>query len=108
MCVLVNALGFPGLGTIMAKRPVGYAQAAITVIGFAVFMGYMLWFFAALLRVAGDFTADMDAFQTQAKSRLWIAGLGLALCGIAWVWALFSSFAILRQARQAQNASHLP
>ena len=103
LCVLTNTLAFPGLGTIMAKRAMGYPQAALTLAGFAVFVGFMCWFFAGLLRVASDYSGDLDQFQKMAWSRVWIAGVGLGLCLLAWIWALFSSMAILRAARQNQR-----
>ena len=108
MCVLVNSLAFPGLGTIMAKRPVGYAQAALMLAGFGVFMAFMLWFFAGLLQAAGDISADLMGFYKLVWSRAWLAGLGLGLCAIAWVWALFSSLAIMRKAREAMRPPPVP
>jgi hypothetical protein len=104
----IRTLAFPGLGTIMAKRRVGYPQAALMLLGFAIFMAFMLWFFAGLLSAAGDFSADLEQFEKLVRSRLWIAGLGLGLCAIAWAWALFSSLAILRAARESHRPPALP
>jgi hypothetical protein len=89
----------------MAKRRVGYAQAALTLLGFAVFIGFMLWYFAGLLRAAGDFTADLEQFQTMVRSRAWIAGLGIGVVFVAWLWAVFSSMRILRAAREMRMPS---
>ena len=40
---IVNQLAFPGLGTLMMGRRVGYAQAAVMLAGFFLTMGYLLW-----------------------------------------------------------------
>ena len=108
LAVVVNLVAFPGLGTIMAKRWTGYIQAGLTLAGFAVFMGYMLWYFAEMIRVASDISADMDAFRALARQRLWIVLGGLAIVAVAWVWSLFSSLAILREARARQAPPPLP
>ena len=83
----------------MAKRPIGFAQMFVMLGGFGVFLGYFMWFFVGLLRAAGDYTADLAAFQRLAWSKAWIAAAGLGLCGLAWLWALASSISILREAR---------
>jgi hypothetical protein len=92
----------------MARRGVGFVQIALTLLGFAVFMGFMFWYFANLLQAAGDYTADLAKFQALAKSRAWIAGAGLGLVFIAWVWAVFTSLRILRAARMRQVPPPVP
>ena len=108
LCVITNLLAFPGLGTIMARRRWGYAQAALTLLGFAIFMGFMVWFMARLLQVAGDMSGDLEQFRALAWSRTWVAAAGLGLCLVSWVWALFSSLAILRAAREAIRPPPVP
>ena len=108
LCVIVNTLAFPGLGSIMARRAIGFVQVGLTLAGFIIFMGFMLWFFAGLLQVAGDYAADMQQFQDAAKSRAWIAALGLALVFVAWIWAVFTSIGILRAARAQGGPPPVP
>lgn len=92
----------------MAKRPVGYPQMVLTLFGFALFVGYILWFMMGLLRTASDPTGDLEAFQRHVLARGWIAGAGLAICAFAWFWALVSSRALLRDARLSAVPPPLP
>lgn len=94
--VLVNLLAFPGLGTIMMRRRAGYYQASMMVAGFVLAMGYLLWFIACAVRYAGNPAWTEADFTGHYRPYQWALGWGLALCGIAWVWALVSSVQILK------------
>ena len=96
-CVAVNQLAFPGLGTIVAGRWVGYLQATIMVAGFCVFVGFMLWFFWGLAQFAADEWSERQ-FRAHCVRQLWALWWGLGLCALAWFWALWSSIFILRDA----------
>src|SRR5260221_4896318 len=54
MCVAMNQLAFPGLGTVMAGRKIGYFQAAIMLAGFFLAMGFMLLDLIAFVRLLFD------------------------------------------------------
>jgi hypothetical protein len=86
------------LGTIIAGRPIGYAQAAIMIVGFVLFMGFMIWLFICAARYFAS--ADEAEFRVQYRSYMWAAKYGLGLCLLAWCWALFSSIALMRQIKK--------
>jgi len=98
-CAVINQLAFPGLGTIMAGRRIGYAQATVMVAGFILVMTFMGVWFLALFRLASD-PAWTDAhYDAQWRSWGWAGLWGALLCGVAWCWALVSSIAIVRLAQ---------
>lgn len=106
--VVLNLLAFPGMGTIMARRTTGYLQATLSLIGFGMFVGFVLWFMVGLVRTAGDMSGDLDAYWRFVRSRAWIAWAGLVVCAVAWFWSLFSSVQILRAARRNSRPPPLP
>ena len=98
-CAVVNQLAFPGLGTIMAGRRIGFVQAPVMVAGFILVMAFMGVWFLALFRLATDPAWTDAQFNAQWRSWAWAGLWGALLCGIAWCWALVSSIAIVRQAQ---------
>ena len=100
--VIVNQFAFPGLGTIMMGRRVGYAQASIMVVGFVMVTGFFLWFIVCSARYAGNPTWTEADFTACYRPYKWTLTWGLVLCAIAWVWALISSFQILRAYRRCK------
>ena len=100
VCVLLNQLAFPGLGTILAGRRIGYVQATIMVAGFILFTGFMIWFIVCAVQNLLSDTMDETALTRLYRPYLWAAKYGLALCIVAWFWSLISSIGILRQSRK--------
>ena len=98
-CTALNQLAFPGLGTILAGRRIGYVQAAVMLLGFVLVMAFMAGWFAALFRLATESGWSEQSYHAQVCAWGWAGLAGLGLCALAWVWSLFSSIAILRQAR---------
>lgn len=84
----------------MAGRPIGYVQAAVMVVGFCLFVGFMLGFFVAFSRsVIGEAGESvLHAYYHRWKWSLWS---GLGLTAVAWSWAMISSIFILREVRTA-------
>ncbi|MBN2508260.1 MAG: hypothetical protein JXQ71_16395 [Verrucomicrobia bacterium] len=103
VCVGVNLLAFPGLGTVLARRRVGYAQAAVMVTGFLMGMGCFVWFLAAVLALLQ--TGDEEAWRQHVRSGGAVGLAGVALCAVAWLWALASSIRLWREGRRAQAAA---
>jgi uncharacterized oligopeptide transporter (OPT) family protein len=102
---LVNQLAFPGLGTLMMGRRVGFAQAVIMLTGFFLTMGYLFWYLISAGRYAANPSWDETQFASLYRPYKWSLYWGLGLCAVSWVWALFSSIAMLRAARsEAQSA----
>jgi hypothetical protein len=97
-CAAMNQLAFPGLGTIMAGRRIGYVQAVIMVVGFCLFVGFMLQYFAWFARFVMAQGGD-ESSQNGYRSCLWMLFAGLGLTGLAWCWALLSSISIVRKAQ---------
>ena len=93
----MNQLAFPGLGTIMAGRRIGYMQATIMVAGFCLFLGFMLFYFAWFARFM-SFGGGEQVDEHGYRSWLWMLFGGLTLCAFAWCWALIDSISIVRQA----------
>jgi hypothetical protein len=99
-CLAMNLLAFPGLGTIMARRWIGYVQAVVMVAGFCLFVGFMGLYFISFGRFAMD---SPDEFRAHYQPFLWALLTGLGLCLVAWLWSLLSSLLILRDARLAEE-----
>ena len=97
--VLTNQLAFPGLGTIMAGRRVGYLQAATMLAGFFLSMGFLVWFIVCALRWAGHQEWSEAEFRAQYRPYNWALHWGLGLCAVSWIWALFSSVSLLHQSK---------
>ena len=95
--VMVNQLAFPGLGTILMGRKIGYVQAAIMVAGFILSMGFMLWYIVCVGRFATHQEWTQDQFHALYRPYQWSLFWGLGLCAVAWLWALFSSVSALRK-----------
>lgn len=95
-------LALPGFGSLMARRSVGYAQAALTVAGFGLTfwfgVRFAIWSFQNWAVIYGP-----EADPIHAMIDMWLrvrwAFLGMALFGFSWLWALTTNAAILRSAR---------
>lgn len=100
-CLVTNAVVLPGLGSIAAGRRVGYAQAAVALAGFVVtvlFAGWLIRSVAALPRLPETIDQWRELLPRWA-GWLKLGGLGFALFGGAWLWALATSLRLLREHR---------
>jgi len=108
-CFTTN-LAVPGTGSLAAGRPVGYAQLALTTIGFGlttVFgFPFIAWCLAHWDLMFGSERDVVAVFSATWHLLRW-ALLGIAMFLFAWLWALLTSFQILRCARLA-NSGDLP
>ena len=98
--VLLNQLGTPGLGTLLAGRLIkGGLQLLLFLAGFALFC---LWAY----RTLAQYYEMMfhDAPKT-APGNLGLALGGVGLCALAWVWSLQTGFSLLREASQVSLES---
>lgn len=98
ICILMNQLATPGLGSWMARRKVaGAGQLALALAGC-----FLVVFWTC--RLAYDVTMEeIDQLGAQ-KPENWVMILGLILFGASWVWALVTSVGLWRQARELQKA----
>ena len=95
---LVNQLGTPGLGSLMAGRyAAGIGQLILFLAGFCMFAA---WFVRAMVQVYQQFNGGAEA---QLKSVAWLGEAGAAAAALAWFWSLFTSLSLLRQARSDKN-----
>lgn len=106
VCLGMNALAFPGLGTIMAGRAIGYVQVALMTLGFFMFAGFMFWYLVssveALKRSMG--TGAPEDLTIHYQPWLWVLWLGLGLSTFAWGWSVLSSLIVLKQASTVGEA----
>jgi len=97
-CFLINQLATPGLGSLMAGRPVaGIGQLLVAVAGFSL---VMLWF---VLRISDLYNQVVNGAQPQSVG--WVGEAGAGLFAAAWLWSLVTSLSILRKARTAEPAT---
>ena len=90
---LINQLATPGLGSLLAGRYLaGTAQLLLAVTGFGCVVA---WFFALMLQLF-----QQTDSETPAKSVAWLGELGALLFVLSWVWALFTSLSLLREANE--------
>jgi hypothetical protein len=98
--VALNQLAFPGAGTVMAGRPVGYVQATIMVAGFVLTMWYLLVWINGIFSFALSNSADETQYKAGYQAYTWTLQYGVALTLVAWFWSLVSSIAIVRSAKK--------
>jgi hypothetical protein len=92
-CLVANTLTLPGLGSIAAGRRIGYAQAAIALVGFA---GSML----SVVAFGWQWVQRGELPQELDNPVLLAALASIALFGFAWVWALATSLDIRAESRR--------
>src|SRR6185312_10974607 len=90
---LMNLLGTPGLGSLMAGRVVaGLGQLAVFLAGFTLFC---IWAGASTIRYYH--LAFSETAPTPNTWGRW-AVLGVGLCVVSWVWSLITSLGLQREA----------
>ena len=105
-CCSAN-LVLPGFGSLMGGRKIGYLQAVLGVAGFVlttVFgIKFVIWgvqHWSELRNPEGDPIETLTALWRACRWAL----LGIALFGFTWIWALFTSWGIMRTARRTVEA----
>jgi 4a-hydroxytetrahydrobiopterin dehydratase len=98
---LLNLLGTPGLGSLMAGRRVaGALQLALFLGGFVLFC---LWAFHQLAQYYRMMFSDVPPPTASGGSGLVL--LGVAICVAAWCWSLATSLSLFRAAAQVSLES---
>ncbi len=90
-CLMTNLLVFPGIGSILAGRRLGYAQ---TVLGIA---GFGLNLFFALRILHQWFQWDQEPGPLLHDLVYSAVGLGVFLTG--WMWGLITGLTLMRETR---------
>ena len=75
----LNQLAFPGAGTVMAGRKVGYVQAITMVIGFILTMLYLLVVIGGVMNLLIDMNSSETAIEAQRHRYAWAGKIGLGL-----------------------------
>ena len=97
---LLNQLGTPGLGSLLAGRRVeGVLQLLLFLAGFVLFC---LWAFRNL---AQYYQMMFNDAPKTAPGNLNLALGGVGICMLAWLWSLQTSFSLLRAASQVSLES---
>jgi len=96
VCVAINQLATPGLGSIAGGRVVaGIGQLVLAIVGFVLLMGWMgIRFYELMMEQSGG--------SMQPHSIGWMWKWGLVVFSAGWTWSLVTSISLLRQAA-AQN-----
>jgi len=101
----------PGSGSLVAGHPVGYAQLALALGGFAVSAVFGVRFIAWQVANWSRFHSP-EGDPVVELAEIWLhlqwALLGMAVVLIALFWALMTSLAILRSASNQGPSKELP
>lgn len=98
--VLLNQLGTPGLGSLVARRWVaGSLQLILFLSGFALFC------FWAGRNVVEYYRTGFASKPEQTASAGWMAWTGVGICVAAWCWAMLTGFSLLREASKVSLES---
>ena len=104
---LTSNIALPGSGSLMAGRKSGYPQAFLGLGGMVLTVIFgvraLLWMLANWSRTR-DPATDQFAVMGEMWSVLRWAFLGMAIFGLGWLWALASSYAIVRSAKNDPSA----
>jgi hypothetical protein len=95
-CFLLNQFATPGLGSLMGRRILpGIGQVILAVTGAAL---ELVWFSMTMIQYYNMIESDAPI-----KSYARFAQAGALVFATAWVWALFTSTSILRQAKTRET-----
>src|SRR5690349_1176056 len=109
-CFTTN-LALPGFGSLVAAHATGYPQALLGVGGLVLTLvfgaQFLGWYVANWSRLQG---AQPDPIA--ALGELWRAvrlpALGIGVFALGWLWALATSWQILRSAKEIENTKAPP
>jgi hypothetical protein len=109
-CFTTN-LALPGFGSLVAGQATGYAQALLSVGGLMLTLvfgaRFLGWYVANWSRLLGDQTDPITKLAEIWRAVRWPA-LGIGVFAIGWLWALATSWQILRSAKLAERANEPP
>ena len=97
VCLAVNVIACPGLGTWYARRWTGYPQLILMGSAFGMFLGILGW----MMRKVYD-QPDVSPFTPEVI--LWWKVFA-TLFGAAWVWSLLSSIWIISRTLPMKRVS---
>ena len=105
-CLTAN-IALPGSGSLMAGRKSGYPQAFLGIGGMILTLIFgvraLVWFLANWARMHDPAVDQFDVMGEMWSVVRW-AFLGMAVFGLGWLWALGTSYAIVRSAKNDSSA----
>ncbi len=94
---LLNLLGTPGLGSLMAGRIAsGIGQLVLAVAGFAL---VAIWFCQTMASYYGQMYGDETTHRPVVLTSLFLGG---GIFAVAWIWSLVTSLSLVRAAKQEE------
>ena len=90
MCLLVNLCAWPGLGSVLARRRIGYVQMLLAVGGLFTVVS-ALYKFMGMIWEETRYPTWHDHFVLQA-----IGGIGAFV--MSWIWSFVTSLSIRKEA----------
>jgi hypothetical protein len=104
-CLTTN-LAMPGFGSLIAGRVSGYPQAALGLGGLGLtlvfWVRFVLWYLANWSHL-NDPMADPLATMSELWQAVRLPLLGMGIFAVGLLWALVTSWSIVRAARQAEQ-----
>ena len=100
-CIIVNLLGCPGLGTIMARQRGGFLQLLCMLAGTGCLIGFMVEYAQALLRM---FHSANPELGLDMSGHYGLLGWGLGLCVAAWIASAVSSWLLWKRSRSQPSS----
>lgn len=94
-CLAINLFMWPGLGMVLAKKKVGYAQMTLSGLSGAGMILAMIWFFISWF---GNSNGKSPGIQSGPAL---FGGLSLVLFIASWFWTLMTSLQLLREAPES-------
>jgi hypothetical protein len=107
-CAMINQLAFPGLGSILAAKKSGVAQAILMLVGFFGFAGYLCWFIFHQINLLFDMGTSSKQFAVARFDHWWIGAASLGLCLLVWFWSLFTSIELVQSAPENSPPPPMP
>jgi hypothetical protein len=109
-CFTTN-LVMPGLGSLVGGRKIGIVQLALCLAGFGITLGFGVHFiFWALAHWSEFYGNNPDADPLVPLRDLWQQArwpmLGIFVFAFTWLWALFTSRSILREAKSSTRPTN--
>jgi hypothetical protein len=107
-CLLANQFATPGMGSLMARRCMGSLMARRWVAGLGqllVFLtGFAIFIVGFVQRFVEMYRSIRDQSDSMGTSGIRPMLLGLAIAGLAWSWAWFTSLSLVREAKANEDA----
>jgi hypothetical protein len=104
---MTNLFGLPGLGSLAAGRPAGYAQMALSLGGLALTTAFavpaFMWLSSSNNLPQGGDPSGVSLEELWIHVRWALLGFGVFACG--WLWSLASGLSILAESRSAEVPS---